>query len=623
MFESLRWIEPDEHVAEDDLLLYADGELSPRKAAKLQEHLEGCWPCRVRAEKYQQIISQLVDYVNLGLTTSQPPPPNSWRYFPAQLHKAGLQPKKAQGVLTLAAVLARKALLGRGFHLASGTAVILLLLILFSRFLTPPAVSGSELLRKSAGAELQSLRKINQPVVYQKLRIRTGRKSFTREIWRDASNHRSKDSWQGPSESDKSVPSGLRGAEAVSPEVNDLRSIFASNSLFWDDPLSAQSYSNWCSSAGLKSEEIVRESDRITLKTSIVAGLQTEGTQRTGGDKVVAANLILRTSDLHPISETLYIESPVDGKQSQRQVELAEISYDVVPLSALGASLFDSVLIAPTSSTASTHLAVAGAAVLTDPSHAELIDSEVAARFALHQVAADLGLPITFRILEQQRHPAVVVEGVVQSQTRKQELVRVLSGIPYIKVDLKAEEEVSAQASPAVAAAIRAESAEVNVARPHSPIEKQLVAYFQSQEAVEAFSEQTFASTESLMAHAWALRHLSERYANIKATTPSSLRPSSQKLMETMIRDLRDGMRTDVIALTKALEPVLFSSANASPATNEALPIFDSAYRVERLTFYLLFGVQAVDSEQDKSADAARELLMELQRLRYQLQPEE
>jgi hypothetical protein len=61
------------HVSEQELLLAADGELSPRRLAKVQAHLAACWSCRARM---RQIESTIVDFVQArqrGLDAELPP----------------------------------------------------------------------------------------------------------------------------------------------------------------------------------------------------------------------------------------------------------------------------------------------------------------------------------------------------------------------------------------------------------------------------------------------------------------------------------------------------------------------------------------------------------------------
>ena len=50
------------HVPDRDLMLAADGELTPRRAAEVRAHLEACWPCRVREDELQSTIAEYVRF---------------------------------------------------------------------------------------------------------------------------------------------------------------------------------------------------------------------------------------------------------------------------------------------------------------------------------------------------------------------------------------------------------------------------------------------------------------------------------------------------------------------------------------------------------------------------------
>src|SRR5438445_4768902 len=81
------WKKSVQHPSEDDLLCYIDGELPPKATESLRSHLEACWHCRNRAEKFQAAISLFIDYrsqVVQPLTES----PNNWRGFGPHLQNA-------------------------------------------------------------------------------------------------------------------------------------------------------------------------------------------------------------------------------------------------------------------------------------------------------------------------------------------------------------------------------------------------------------------------------------------------------------------------------------------------------------------------------------------------------
>src|SRR3974390_712944 len=57
----------DTHPTDQDLVLSADGELSPRRVDRLRKHLAGCWECRVRAQELEGAISEFVHLHRRGL----------------------------------------------------------------------------------------------------------------------------------------------------------------------------------------------------------------------------------------------------------------------------------------------------------------------------------------------------------------------------------------------------------------------------------------------------------------------------------------------------------------------------------------------------------------------------
>lgn len=50
------------HIADQELMLALDGELSAQDAARVESHLAGCWTCRARR---QELESAIADYVRL------------------------------------------------------------------------------------------------------------------------------------------------------------------------------------------------------------------------------------------------------------------------------------------------------------------------------------------------------------------------------------------------------------------------------------------------------------------------------------------------------------------------------------------------------------------------------
>src|SRR5260221_9609505 len=79
-----------EHPPREMLLLLVDGELSAKETAKLETHLEACWPCRVKTKKIQKAIADIIEFDEKVLTPRLNPP-QGWRDFDRQLRQLAAQ----------------------------------------------------------------------------------------------------------------------------------------------------------------------------------------------------------------------------------------------------------------------------------------------------------------------------------------------------------------------------------------------------------------------------------------------------------------------------------------------------------------------------------------------------
>jgi anti-sigma factor RsiW len=64
------------HLSDQDLLLFADGELSSRRAHRVREHLAACWTCRARTTELEGAIADFVHLHQSKIDTRPPPPPD-------------------------------------------------------------------------------------------------------------------------------------------------------------------------------------------------------------------------------------------------------------------------------------------------------------------------------------------------------------------------------------------------------------------------------------------------------------------------------------------------------------------------------------------------------------------
>ncbi len=62
----------DPHPSDQEMLLVADGESSPRRAAGIRAHLAGCWACRARMAELETTICDFIELHRSGLDPHLP-----------------------------------------------------------------------------------------------------------------------------------------------------------------------------------------------------------------------------------------------------------------------------------------------------------------------------------------------------------------------------------------------------------------------------------------------------------------------------------------------------------------------------------------------------------------------
>lgn len=638
------WVGEESHPAEDDLLLYLDGELAAREAGAVRTHLEACWACRVKAEKIQETISAFIDYQNVVLTPHLEPPPQGWRTF-AQQNRAVAESARRSALSTLLGSLVKVLSPPRlSLRLAAGLLAASVLVFLVTRTNSVPAVSAGELLRQAAASESRQVRGVAQPVVYQKLLVRrktaasAQADSLTWEVWRDTANARFR---QGVQDSDNGpdvrrlIPpeaqapvtgTGRPAATALPPILIELEQVFSANHLDFRQPLSATGYEAWRESIGPKHEEVSRTTfadrgEALTLKTT------PEGPVGLGA--VVEAALVVRARDWHPVGQRWQVR----GEGGDLVYELTETAYEVVSLNTVSPALFGE---QPVTSSAATPTMPRGAPSPTPsfkplPSAAELAVAELEARSALHRVGADLGEQI-----EVVRQPAgeVEVRGLTETAERKMELLAALQHIPHVALKIRTFEEAAREAAssrpsapgraagaaaeikgPPTAVATPTEERATQVVGSRAPMQGHLEKYFARRAAaseprdvrrqVEEFSNRALALSGAALAEAWALRRLAERYRGAEL---AELSPPARRKLEALVRDHVKALRRRADASHVLLRPVLLSmTGDAGEGLNRAgrpsaedwsemdwpalaAPLFQTVRQVEQLTTGLLAG---------------------------------
>jgi hypothetical protein len=83
----------DSHLSEQELLLAADGELSPARAGEVASHLAECWTCRVRKGEIEESIGDFVRAYRGNLDPLLPSPAGPRALLKAQIAEMASTPE--------------------------------------------------------------------------------------------------------------------------------------------------------------------------------------------------------------------------------------------------------------------------------------------------------------------------------------------------------------------------------------------------------------------------------------------------------------------------------------------------------------------------------------------------
>ena len=334
-----------------------------------------------------------------------------------------------------------------------------------------------------------------------------------------------------------------------------LKAAYSASAVDWDSMLDTASYGHWRATLAHANDRVVQvASDRMRLET----------TSSTG--PVRRAGLTVRTSDYHAIEEDFQLED-------QSEIEVAELSYAVVPFASLGNNIFDP---APLPAPVPLPATVPRAARSMLTSRAELVDAGVAAETALHAVGADLGEQVQVGAADGRE---IHITGVVKDAQRRQELVAALHAIPHTRLDLLTVDEAAQQATLATAQTahpVPSRPAEMMVAGPPL-LEAELASKFPDKDQRIAYVNQTLSLAQLASARAWALNRLSDRYP---AGVVAELSEDARGKLQILLNDHVTALREDLSALQNQLGEILSRSSNTPSANTSVAEAGDAGTRV-------------------------------------------
>jgi anti-sigma factor RsiW len=451
----MKWISRqrrDDHPSPSSLLLAIEGELPAKEELRVNQHLQQCWECRAKSEEMR---GGIVDYMGYRdrLMKDMDPPPNGWSGFQLRLRNVEAKCRAQANKVTFASRTASLIGVRRPiFRYAGGLAVAMAALVMAyfagAPWVHPPVVSASEILRRTAQARRAELGRERRASIHQRLLIRYGGRSVTRELVRGL---------------DRVSELAARG----SPDEAGLRRVFDENGLSWMDPLDPEGFLRWRNSLASREDRIQTAGPQVTVTTT-----------GSGSSSIREASLTVRLADWHPVEEQLCLvdESRIEITELQPETRGSDLATGKPPAS-----------IAPR---------------LDEPDRdaTALAQTEMQVRATLHRVGADLGEQIE---IGRDASGAVLVKGLFNTSERKRQIALALQGIQNVRTAFRSISEVPL-APPEPSSAVPQEAS-----YPYPPVFLvRLTHDFPDGGDRQRFVDRTLAASQAALMRAWALRRL-------------------------------------------------------------------------------------------------------------------
>jgi RNA polymerase sigma factor (sigma-70 family) len=322
-----------------------------------------------------------------------------------------------------------------------------------------------------------------------------------------------------------------------------------------------------------------------------------------GASRLLKATLTLNQSDLRPIEQTLLVQRGGD----LREYRSAETSFELLPGKAVDEAVFE---VEPeliggarpmgrTGDWARLDLTSSRVPPLTSAltpavASAEL---EVDVAYLLNQAKADRNEQVA---LTRSAGGSLRVEGIVETEERKTELLRALAPVshnPAVTIEVRTVDEALKRApAPGTISVHQAEVTASTIA-----VDRELREYFSRNnsaanadvdEAVRAFSSRMVKRAYDAVFHAIALKQLINRFAHVDMRTVA---PDARAKWLAMVREQAAAFERETALLRRDLQPIFFAGTETSVAAELSIDTdADLAAAVEKLHKLALANNEAV-----------------------------
>lgn len=513
-----------DHLSDEDLIRALDGELSRTARLRVESHLDSCWGCRHRQERYREAIGRFTEFEIVLTGRDEVCPPSEWRAFEGRLLRASIAP-------------AQVAPRPQSRRMLVGLAAV----VLIAAWLWPaPPLSAKEVLHRGAQSEQAEHRRAADRVRLQKVRLESRSRRAEAAFWIAPFAHHAHRQWVT---SDAGI-----GAE--------VESLYARNGMSFQQPVSVANHQTWRDSVPQRQDEVEQSGDFLRLRTRNAELVQP--------GQIQEAELLVRTSDWHAVEQTFLIAGEAD------RYRLVETSYELKPLTNEIARLFTPA--APQPEDAPGLLATLGPIVTPPlPAAAEiaplllplppdarrLAESEIEARAILRELEADR----REAALVEAQPQAVQVTLYPSGEDRARLLTARLQAVPEVKVIVHSLDDGPATAPVAPAVEIESEATEAPL------FLRDLVTSSGSLHAANLVVSRHLDLLRRMKTELYALDELTSRFPTSRE---ADLPDAARARLRTLQQSYFDGARQVWQQLTPASPLFLRAMGVASPAS--ALP---------------------------------------------------
>jgi type IV secretory pathway protease TraF len=337
-------------------------------------------------------------------------------------------------------------------------------------------LSASTLINESVSSERNQRIAHGPGVVHQRVAIHVAGRALQRDIYRDIDGRR------------------RPKVQPIDHDERVLKAKMEKAGLDWNDPMSSAGFQSW-------RDRVIGERDHVE---KVGSNLLTVTTTAAVGP-VLSESLTVRLSDLHPVARTLRF-------RDQDNIEIAELSYDVVPWGPASEGRFEPAA-SPLSSIGSRSSSLPLLPGSVRPSESDIDIARLGVLLALQELNAD-----TERLQVSQAARGISVTGIVESESRKREIADRLRMIPNVTSNILSYRDFESKSGNASGYQLKA----MSVVAGESPLDS----YCETQRVLRDRCQQLafllLNSSATLVRENSRLGDLQHQYPSSKPLTPAA-----------------------------------------------------------------------------------------------------